>query len=198
MIPNIAHFVFGLEEQRDPFHFLHYASIESCRRVLGPERIYFHHTHLPYGPWWERIRPHLTLVEVRPVDEVLAADYSAGNVPEAFRYAHHADFIRLDALIDRGGIYADIDTIFVRPFPEELRDKPFVIGREPPVRDERTGESRRSLCNALLMSEPQAAFARAWRDRMTTELNGTWSNHSGFAFRSEPEPPHARGCPRPS
>jgi glycosyltransferase involved in cell wall biosynthesis len=180
MIPNVAHFVFGLKEQREPFHFLHYASIESCRRLLEPETIYFHHTHLPSGAWWERIRPQLTLVEVEPVDEVLGADYSAGHVPGEFRYAHHADFIRLDVLIERGGIYADIDTIFVRPFPPELRDEHFVIGREPPVRDERTGEVRRSLCNALLMSEPHATFARAWRDRMAEELNGTWSNHSGF------------------
>jgi glycosyltransferase involved in cell wall biosynthesis len=180
MIPNVAHFVFGLEEQREPFHFLHYASIESCRRQLEPETIYFHHRHLPSGPWWERIRSELTLVEVEPAEEVLAADYSAGHVPGAFRYAHHADFIRLDALIERGGIYADIDTIFVRPFPRELHDEQFVIGREPPVRDERTGESRASLCNALLMSEPHAPFARAWRDRMAEELNGTWSNHSGF------------------
>ena len=64
MIPRIAHFVFGLQKQRDPFHFLHYVSIESCRRVLAPEAIYFHHKHLPWGPWWERIRPYLSLVEV--------------------------------------------------------------------------------------------------------------------------------------
>ena len=198
MIPRVAHFVFGLERQREPFHFLHYASIESCRQVLEPEAIYFHHKHLPWGEWWERIRPHLTLVEVNDASEVLAADYSAGHVPLRYRYAHHADFVRLDALIERGGVYADVDTIFVRPFPEELFAAPFVIGREPMVRDEHTGERRPSLCNALLMAEPRAAFARAWRQRMAAALNGTWSNHSGFlpmelsqsmptAVRVEPE-----------
>jgi hypothetical protein len=99
VIPPIAHFVFGLREQDEPFHFLHYVSLESCRRVLEPEAIYFHHKHLPWGPWWERIRPHLTLVEVDHAPEVEAADYSAGHVPTQYRYAHHADFIRLDALI---------------------------------------------------------------------------------------------------
>jgi glycosyltransferase involved in cell wall biosynthesis len=198
MIPRVAHFVFGLEEQHEPFHFLHYTSIESCRRVLVPEVIYFHHKHLPDGEWWERIRPHVTLVEVDDVEEVLAADYSTGHVPARYRYAHHADFIRLDALIEHGGVYADIDTIFVRPFPDDLFAAPFVIGREPAVRDERTGESRPSLCNALLMAEPGALFARSWRGRMAAALNGTWSNHSGFlseqlshekpsAVRVEPE-----------
>jgi glycosyltransferase involved in cell wall biosynthesis len=180
MIPRIAHFVFALEEQDEPMHFLHYASIESCRRVLEPERIYLHHRHLPWGPWWERISPHLTLVPAQSVEAVLAADYARGLVPERFRYAHHADFIRLDALIEHGGVYADIDTIFVRDFPQELFEQRFVIGREPAVRDEHTGERRPSLCNALLMSEPQGAFARAWRERMAGSLDGSWSNHSGF------------------
>jgi hypothetical protein len=198
MIPRVAHYVFGLQEQHEPFHFLHYASLESCRRVLEPEAIYFHHKHLPWGRWWERIRPHLTLIEVEDAQEVLAAHYAAGNVPARYRYAHHADFVRLDALIEHGGVYADIDTIFVHRFGDELFDAPFVIGREPEVRDEHTGVLRPSLCNALLMAEPDAAFARAWRDRMADELNGTWSNHSGFlseqlsrlmpsAVRVEPE-----------
>jgi glycosyltransferase involved in cell wall biosynthesis len=198
MIPRAAHFVFGLQEQAEPFHFLHYTSLESCRRVLKPETIYFHHKHRPWGPWWERIQPYLTLVEVDLVPDVLAADYSLGRVPETYRYAHHSDFIRLDALLAQGGVYADIDTIFVRPFPEDMFDAAFVIGREPAVRDERSGELRPSLCNALMMAEPRAQFARAWRERMRASLDGTWSNHSGFlseelsrllpsAVRVEPE-----------
>jgi glycosyltransferase involved in cell wall biosynthesis len=180
MIPNVAHFVFGLTEQREPFHPLHYASIESCRRVVRPERIYFHHKHLPWGPYWDRIRPHLDLLEVDLVDEVLAADYSSALVPAPYRYAHHSDFIRLDALIERGGIYADIDVLFVRPIPPAWFAEPFVIGREPPVVDELSGVTRPSLCNAVLLAEPGARFARKWRDAMGAELNGTWSNHSGF------------------
>jgi len=180
MIPNVVHFVFGLTEQHEPFHFLHYVAIESCRRVLEPDRIYFHHRHEPWGPYWDTIRSELALVETDLVAEVLEADYSAGLVPGAYRYAHHADFIRLDALIEYGGIYADIDTIFLRPVARELFGAPFVIGREPNVFDERSGELRPSLCNAFLMAEPNTRFARVWRDQMASELNGTWSNHSGF------------------
>ena len=77
-------------------------------------------------------------------------------------------------------MYADIDTLFIKPFPAELFDAPFVIGREPPVRDEQTGASRPSLCNAVLLAEPGSVLARTWRERMASALNGTWSNHSGF------------------
>lgn len=179
-IPNVTHFVFGLREQREPFHLVHYLCLESCRRVLQPDAIFFHHKHIPYGPYWDLIEPYLTLREVELAPEVLDADYDDVLVPHEFRYAHHADFVRLDALIEHGGIYADIDTLFVRPFPDEWFEHPFVIGEEDPVRDELTGEVRPSLCNALLLSKPGATFARTWREEMASALNGTWSNHSNF------------------
>jgi hypothetical protein len=177
MIPRVAHFVYGSREQDEPLHFLHFASMESCRRVLAPERIYFHYRHLPWGVWWERICPHLTLVPVEPVEGVV-----------------QADVIRLDALIEHGGVYADIDTIFVRAFPQELFEQEFVIGRGLPVPDERTGERRPSLCNALLMAQPGAAFARAWRERMLGALDDSRSKHSGLLSQelSEQMPDHIR------
>jgi hypothetical protein len=164
MIPRVAHFVYGSREQDEPLHFLHFASMESCRRVLAPERIYFH-------------CPHLTLVPVEPVEGVV-----------------QADVIRLDALIEHGGVYADIDTIFVRAFPQELFEQEFVIGRGLPVPDERTGERRPSLCNALLMAQPGAAFARAWRERMLGALDDSRSKHSGLLSQelSEQMPDHIR------
>ena len=67
--------------------------------------------------------------------ESLAADCSQGDVPGDLRYAHHSDFVRLDALLARGGVHADIDTIFVRPSPDDLLAQPFMIAREPVVRD---------------------------------------------------------------
>lgn len=179
-VPRLAHFVFGLREQHEPFHLVHYLAIESCRRTLAPEVIYFHHRHLPYGPYWDLVRPHLTLVEVDLVEDVDRASTDERLVPARYRYAHHADFIRLDALIETGGVYADIDTLFLRPFPADLFDHPFVIGREPPVRDEHTGALRPSTCNALLMAEPGAAFAKVWRAEMAGAMDGTWSNHTGF------------------
>jgi hypothetical protein len=180
VIPRVAHFVYGLRPQTEPFHVLHYVAIESCRRMVEPEAIFVHHGELPWGAYWDLIRPSVTLVPVEPVAAVRDADYRDGHVPAAFRYAHHADFIRLDALLAHGGLYADIDTVFLRPLPDELFRAPFVIGTEGLVADERTGERRPSLCNALMLATPGAPFARAWRDRMTGALNGTWSNHSGF------------------
>ena len=46
-----------------------------------------------------------------------------------YRYAHAADFLRLDVLIAEGGVYADIDTLFVSRLPRAalraaVRDRP--------------------------------------------------------------------------
>ena len=36
-IPRVAHFIWGLREQDEPFHLIHYLCLESCRRVLQPD-----------------------------------------------------------------------------------------------------------------------------------------------------------------
>jgi hypothetical protein len=179
-VPPLAHFVFGLRPQREPFHVLHYVAIESCRRVMAPEEILFHCAELPWGAYWDAIRPHVTLVRIEPVRAVDEARYDPRLVPPELRYAHHADFVRLDALWEHGGLYADIDTVFVHPMPDHYLDAPFVIGDEGDVVDELTGVRRRSLCNAVMLAEPHSPFVGAWRAQMAGEINGTWSNHSGF------------------
>ncbi|MEM1110343.1 MAG: glycosyltransferase [Pseudomonadota bacterium] len=177
-IPNIAHFVFGFREQSEPFHLLHYLAIESCRRIQQPDTIYFHYHELPGGLFWDLVRPHLTLRQVAQRPEILGANYDESEVPAAYRYAHHADFVRLDALIEYGGLYADIDTLFLKPLPECLWDEQFVIGREYPTWRPATGSEEPGLCNALMLAAPGASFARRWRDQMSAALDGSWSHHS--------------------
>jgi len=177
-IPNQVHFVWGLKEEPEPFHLVHYLCIESCRQIQRPERMFLHCNHRPYGRYWELVEPSLTVVPVEPTPELLGVDYDEQRVPRRYRYAHHADFVRLDALIEHGGIYADLDTLWVAPLPPELMESRFVIGREPDIRHERTGELAPSLCNALLLSEPRSLFAVMWRRTMRAAVDGTWSNHS--------------------
>src|SRR2546427_163563 len=118
-VPRIAHFVYGLRPQDQPFHVVHYLAVESCRQVLRPDKILFHCKHVPYGVFWDAIRRHITLLRVDEAPEVTATSYDEAVVPSEYLYAHHADFIRLDALIEHGGVYADIDTLFLRPCPDE-------------------------------------------------------------------------------
>lgn len=176
-IPNYFHFVFGLAKQNEPFHLLYYLCLKSCIEVNKPEKIYFYYQHEPYGPYWELIKPYLELVKVEPNSFISEYSYSKkGKVK--FSYAHHADFIRLEKLIEKGGVYADMDTLFVHKIPDTLFEKPFVLGREPDVWSESAGAFQHSLCNALIMSEKNSVFAKRWLEQMQANFDGTWSNHS--------------------
>jgi hypothetical protein len=151
--------------------------------VNRPRAIFFHCRHEPHGPWWERIKPHLTLRRVPAASAIPDATlYDATAEGRQIRdggwtYAHEADFLRLSILLDEGGIYADMDTLFVNPLAARWFAQPFVLGEEAPLTGA-DGVLRPSLCNALIMAQPAAAFARCWLARMTDVFDGTWSRHS--------------------
>lgn len=174
MIPRVVHFVFGLRPQREPFHLLHYLAIESCRQVVQPDEIRLHLHELPYGVYWDLARPLVTLDRIEPVPGL------GPGSPEVapYRYAHHADVIRLDVLARDGGMYADIDTMFVAPVAESCWEASAVIGEEAPVQHPDAPAPERSLSNALLMAEPAAPFITAWRTQILGAMDGSWSAHS--------------------
>jgi hypothetical protein len=179
IIPNQFHFIFGLGEKEEQFHLVHYLCIESCRRINQPDKIYFYYHKMPRGRYWELIKKHLTLEHVELVPKVSKFPYGFRNrCCKEYIYAHHSDFIRLDKLNQRGGIYADIDTVFVNKFPDCLYCKPFVLGREDDIRTGMLGKKRPSLCNALIMSQRDSEFAKMWLDAMEKEFDGSWSKHS--------------------
>lgn len=190
-IPRIFHFVFGLRPQTEPFHLAHYLCLASCFAVNRPERICFHYEHQPYGPWWERIKDKLELHKIEP-DAFIAGFQYADEQVARYRYAHLSDITRLQILLQHGGVYADIDTIFIRPLPQELFAQSCVMGRE---RVDWSAEAARqaggSLCNAFIMAEPGAPFIQAWLEQIRERFDGSWSAHSTFLpFRLSQELPH--------
>lgn len=179
MIPRHFHFVFGLRKQREQFHLLFYLCLKSCLVVNRPERIYFYYHYLPYGHYWDLIRPHLTLVKV-PLKPGIESRYDRLSGLHGYSYAHHADFIRVEQVLERGGVYADMDTLFIRPIPEALYRKECVMGREDDVWCPLRQVSRPSLCNAWFMAAAGSRFLEAWLDRMPDYFDGSWSNHSCY------------------
>ena len=176
--PRLAHFVFGLRPQDEPFHLVHYLAIASCIEVVQPDEVFVHCHEVPYGTYWDLVRPRVTLHRVGPVPEVDAVEYEP--TMRGYRYAHHADFVRLDALLEWGGLYADIDSLFLAPPPDVCWSAPATIGLEADVLDPHTGRARASASNALLLAEPGSAYIGEWRSQMPHALDGTWSAHSCF------------------
>lgn len=156
MIPNIIHFVYVGGRA---FSFIHFLAIYTAARVNQPQRILFHHSALPSGPWWERARP---LLQLHPVPAVHAVFGQPVTFP-----AHQADVIRLAALRRYGGIYLDLDVICLRPFGP-LRRKRCVMGVEAGT----------GLCNAVILAAPQAAFLQRWWNAYRDFDGGRWNEHS--------------------
>ncbi len=176
-IPRQFHFVYGLRQQDRPFPLMHYLCLESCARINRPDRIFLHCHHEPYGVYWDLIRPRLHIRRV-PLNAFVSGYQYKDPSLARYRYAHQSDFIRMEALLEHGGIYADIDTLFVHPLPERLFAHPCVLGREGDVTDAPGTPPRPSLCNAFIMAVPQSAFLRQWYEELGTAFDGSWSQHS--------------------
>lgn len=169
-IPRVFHFVLL---RRVRLHLIHYLCLASCLRVNRPDAVFLHYRREPHGPWWERIRDRITPVALPQRRSAFSAwRYRRDPNMLRYRYAHDTDVLRLELLRDHGGIYADLDTLFVRPLGDELLRHDFVIGREDDV------DGIPSLCNALLLARPGAAFTTRWLDELDGAFDGSWSNHS--------------------
>jgi GT2 family glycosyltransferase len=168
-IPNIIHFVFGLLEQKEEFNLYRYIAIKSAIEVNKPDILYFHYIYEPYGYWWEKIKPLLTLNKVNPIDEIF------GN--KVYHYSHMADIIRLQKLYEYGGIYLDIDTICLTSF-SDLLCYDCVFGEQKNINsDEIYG-----LCNAVILSKPNSSFIKklldSYQSFRSKGRDKYWDEHS--------------------
>ena len=185
MIPRNFHFVFGLKPQFEPFHLAYYLCLKSCLEVNQPDQIFFYHHYEPHGKWWQKIKPYLELVKVDLVsfvtDHPAYLPHQKGHFIRTMNldYAHQADFVRLKMLIERGGVYADIDTLFINPMPDSLWEHEFVVGEEGYI-DDKDGVPQRSICNALMLSAREANFPKRWIENMYKVFDGSWSRHSNI------------------
>ena len=186
-IPNNIHIIYGLSPtfgwdeyehfvaevsrtmkrpKADSFNIIRYLNIKSVYEVNKPDNIYFYYKHKPYGEWWDRVQDYITPVEIEPPTEIF------GNPVK--HYAHQADIIRLQLLIEEGGIYLDSDVLCVKPFTPLLDIKgdkgDFIMARE--------GENMHKLSNAVMLSKKGAEFPRTWLGRYTTFNDDIWVEHS--------------------
>lgn len=168
MIPNVFHFCYGLAPDfgGKPFSLVHYLAVKSAKEINKPDLINFYYSFEPEGEWWDRTKEIVTARRISAPEEIF------GNPLN--HVAHKADIIRLQNLIEEGGIYMDLDTISKKPFTPLLKNK-FVIGRQGKWRN-------MGLCNAVMMSEKNSEFARIWLEQYKSfrskGKDKYWAEHS--------------------
>lgn len=165
MIQNIIHFTYGLNPDfgKKEFCLVHFLAIKSAYYVNRPKKIYMHYCYEPHGYWWEMAKKYVELSKITPFDKIFGH--------KLYNVAHKSDIVRLQKLIDVGGIYLDIDTICIKPFTPLLHHS-FVMGQE----------GNYGLCNAVMLSCRNASFPKAMLDTYknfrSKGFDEYWNEHS--------------------
>lgn len=161
MIPNVIHFIFGLQEDfgLKSFSFVHYLAIKSAYDCNQPEAIKFYYAYEPSGEWWGKSKKYLTLVKVDPAAEIFGNKLS--------HYAHKTDVLRLEILLKEGGIYLDMDVVCLNSFKPLLKHD-CVMGREYDY----------GLCNAVILARPGARFLRKWLEEFRDFNPNRYNQHA--------------------
>jgi len=171
VIPKILHFCFGLSSNGGDWGLLHYACVKSAVERLKPERAFLYYEYRPCGPFWE-----LT-TKIIECNKIIAPRAIFGNPLN--HYAHRADVLRLQKLIESGGIYLDCDVFVHRGF-DDLLDNSVVLGQQGDIQQ---GDIKTvGLCNAVILAEPGAPFLRRWysqyKNFRSMGRDSFWHEHS--------------------
>jgi len=165
MIPSVFHFVYIKER---PWKLHHFLSVSSAVFRSGADKVVLWCDEEPEGEYWEMTEPLVEVQRVKAPTEIFGKPIT--------QPAHKSDVIRLQVLIEHGGIYADTDVIVVKPFTE-LLDNQFVMGQQ------NVGGAE-GLCPATMLGSKDSVFAKTWLAGFKDTFGGgppgspTWCTHS--------------------
>lgn len=145
LIPNIFHFIYFYRDKK-PFPLVHFININSAKILNNPEKIFFYSDKIPSGNYWNKISDSVEFVKVDPPNEVFGR--------KLHHLAHKSDVLRLQILMDKGGIYLDMDVICKKPFTPLLQYE-FVMGNQGKWR-------KMGLCNGVILTNKNSEFLRIW------------------------------------
>ena len=160
------HFIVGLDKNfgEKPFILPHLISILSAKLTYPDHEIYVHYEFEPSGEYWKIAKEYVSTVKVNAPKEIF------GN--RILSFAHSADVLRLEILIELGGIYFDLDTLVLRSISDLPLDVP-IMGYEA-----FTDEHVVGLCNAFIAAPPNASFLKLWYESYEDFNANDWSEHS--------------------
>ena len=174
------HFVFGLQENFNDkqFCYFHYLNLKSCYITQKNPDIYIHCLYEPVNnEWWNLAKDFCV---IKKYDKLPDKVYNCNN-KEVIWLEHKCDIFRLLILKEFGGVYADIDTIFYKDLFESFGYMDFVMGLEGIYYVGEDSYDINGLCNALIISEPDAEFLNIWLEEFDRDYtNDDWNK---FAVR---------------
>jgi hypothetical protein len=171
-IPNILHLV-----PPEDFGFIQYLSFASSIHSLKPTIVFAHFFKgtIPDSSinfWWNKTLENFSNLADFRILEVEQPHVIWEGVKVQDR-SHMADIIRLQVLIEHGGIYIDSDLIVLRSF-ESLMIEDVVMGIEAHwINDDKTVQIE-GLCNALIMAKKGSPFLKRWWNEYRSFDDSKW------------------------
>tara|TARA_B100001094_G_C18191818_1_gene807814 strand:- start:633 stop:5519 length:4887 start_codon:yes stop_codon:yes gene_type:complete len=165
-IPKIIHFIFFGETD---FYFLHYFAIKTAYENNKEYKIYLYNSKEPINnKWWDYALNYVTLIKVDIPTHI--------NGIKLAHFAHKADVLRLEKLIEYGGIYLDIDVWTINNFDKLLEiDKSCIMGYQC------SNTKFEGLCNAVIIAQPDSLFLHKWYELYKGYNPNEWDTLSVYA-----------------
>ena len=163
-VPKILHYTFGMASDfgGKPWSLVHYACLKSAVKRITPDQVFLYCEFEPSGPWWELSRELITLVRIEAPREIFGRPLA--------HVAHRSDVVRLQKLIEHGGIYLDADVLVQRDF-DDLLNHQTVLGQEGI-------DGQIGLANAVILAEPHSDFLLRWLEEYRSFRGDRWKEHS--------------------
>ncbi|XP_052806612.1 uncharacterized protein LOC128235861 [Mya arenaria] len=155
-VPNVIHYVWFGDMELKYFNFL---SLMSALRFQQPCLIIVHGPTLPHGPYWDHFL-HLA----PPIVHVARERPTQAFGQPLFAKEHASDLMRIEALMEYGGIYLDFDELLLRPL-HPLRKYPYTQGHEMHF----------SMGSQLVMAARDAPFLRMWYYGYRDDYRRIWA-----------------------
>lgn len=173
---NIYHFIFGLDENfnKKPFCYFHYLNLKSCYLTQNKPTIYIHCIYEPINNiWWNKAKEFINVISYNKLPDIV---YFCNN-QKVWQIEHQADIFRLLLLKEHGGVYADIDTLFYKPFFPKFNNKKFIMGIETVYNDITKSSNINGLCNALMIHNKNSTESSEFLDIWLNSFNSEYEDH---------------------
>ncbi len=151
------------------FNLVHALAITTCQFINQPGKITVYVDQEPKNNvYWEKIKNFITVERVaRP------------ELVDGVRISHPqfmADLLRLEILIEKGGVYLDFDTLILRSM-EGLLHHEAVVFSNLDDDDPEDLEKITTISNGFLAFQRNDPFLKEWRGRILEHLgdDGVWA-----------------------
>src|SRR3989304_7504933 len=144
-IPKDIHQIFfGFTD----FEFIHFLSVVSASATIRPDNFYMYNDKEPTDDFlWECAKKYFTIVHEPAPNSFRGLELNS--------YQYKADITRMEKLIEKGGIYMDIDVLVLKPF-DHLFNNPdikCVVGSENGSHTSHELKDMSSITNAVILCE---------------------------------------------